>query len=169
MLLPSHKSNPEGSDASRKHFSSYPKRPSRDTANTRAILTRSVVSIPDVLKDSDYAGGATAAAAGYRSILSVPLMREASPIGALTVARSEPGAFPQQQLALLQTFADQAVIRDPERSALQRDRSPQPRSGTRARAADGDRRGAARDLELADRRTAGLRRDRRAGDALYRC
>ncbi len=102
--------SPEGADASRRHFGSYPKRPSRDTANTRAILTCSVVSIPDVLEDSDYAGGATAAAAGYRSILSVPLMREASPIGAITVARPEPGAFPEQQLALLQTFADQAVI-----------------------------------------------------------
>ena len=37
-------------------------------------------------------------------------MREGSPIGAITVARLEPGAFPEQQLALLQTFADQAVI-----------------------------------------------------------
>ncbi len=37
-------------------------------------------------------------------------MREASPIGAITVARPEPGAFPEQQLTLLQTFADQAVI-----------------------------------------------------------
>jgi two-component system, NtrC family, sensor kinase len=102
--------SPEGADAARRHFSSYPRRPSRDTANTRAILTRSVVAIPDVLKDDDYAGNATASAAGYRSILSVPLMRDASPIGAITVARPEPGAFPEQQLTLLQTFADQAVI-----------------------------------------------------------
>ncbi|RZU00633.1 GAF domain-containing protein [Rivibacter subsaxonicus] len=101
---------PEGADALRRHFGSYPRRPSRDTANTRAILTCRVVSIPDVLNDSDYAAGATAIAAGYRSVLSVPLIREASPIGAITVARAEPGAFPEQQVALLQTFADQAVI-----------------------------------------------------------
>src|SRR5262249_47918543 len=43
-------------------------------------------------------------------VLSVPLMRDASPIGAITVARPEAGPFPEKQIALLQTFADQAVI-----------------------------------------------------------
>ena len=97
-------------DALGRHFGTYPKRPSRDTANTRAILTRQVVAIPDVMEDADYAAKATAVAAGYRSIVSVPLMRGLNPIGALTVARPEPGHFPEGKLALLQTFADQAVI-----------------------------------------------------------
>ena len=88
----------------------YPRPPSRDTANTRAVLTRSVVVIPDVLEDREYAIGPIAAAMGYRSVLSVPLMREESPIGAIAVARSNPGPFPDTQIALLQTFADQAVI-----------------------------------------------------------
>ncbi len=42
--------------------------------------------------------------------MAVPLMREESPIGAIMVARPEPGPFPERQFALLQTFADQAVI-----------------------------------------------------------
>ena len=99
-----------GAGALRRHFDTYPRPPSRDTANTRAVLTASVVTIADVLEDPDYAAGATAIAAGYRSVLSVPLMRDGRPIGAVTVARREPGLWPTAQIALLQTFADQAVI-----------------------------------------------------------
>ena len=40
----------------------------------------------------------------------MPLVREGSPIGAIAVGRPEPGPFPDEQIALLQTFADQAVI-----------------------------------------------------------
>ena len=97
-------------DAIDNHFASYPRPPSHDTANTRAILTRRVVAIPDVLEDPDYAAGATAVAAGYRSVLAVPLMRDERAVGAITVARPNPGALPDSQVALLQTFADQAVI-----------------------------------------------------------
>ena len=37
-------------------------------------------------------------------------MRDGSPIGAIAVVRPEPGLFPEKQVTLLQTFADQAVI-----------------------------------------------------------
>ena len=43
-------------------------------------------------------------------MLAVPLIREESPIGAIAVGRAAPGPFPDKQVALLQTFADQAVI-----------------------------------------------------------
>ena len=99
--------NPEAANAWRR---SFPRRPSRDTATARAVLTCSVVAIPDVLDDPDYAIGATAAATGFRSALAVPLMREGKPIGVIGVGRPEPGPFSAKQVALLQTFADQAII-----------------------------------------------------------
>src|SRR5262249_25326689 len=47
---------------------------------------------------------------GFRSMLSVPMLRENNAIGSISVLRSMPGAFTDKDLTLLQTFADQAVI-----------------------------------------------------------
>jgi GAF domain-containing protein len=47
---------------------------------------------------------------GFRSRLSVPLIRDGIAIGSLGVTRAAPGAFTNNQIALLQTFAEQAVI-----------------------------------------------------------
>ncbi|MGE5367570.1 MAG: GAF domain-containing protein [Betaproteobacteria bacterium] len=83
-----------------------------DTASGRAILRRAVVEVPDVEIDDAYGLQAQvlARAATYRSIVAVPLLHEKKPIGAITVARADAGSFPERQIALLQAFADQAVI-----------------------------------------------------------
>jgi len=47
---------------------------------------------------------------GFRAMLFVPLMNQAVPIGFVSVTRKEPGAFDPDDVQLLQTFADQAVI-----------------------------------------------------------
>ena len=99
--------NPEASEAIRKIF---PRPPSRDTAATRAILTHDVVAIPDVLEDPDYSIGSASHFTPFRSVLSVPLIRDRSPIGAIAVGRPDAGPFPDKQVDLLKTFADQAVI-----------------------------------------------------------
>jgi signal transduction histidine kinase len=85
---------------------------SEDTAAGRAILRRAVVEIPDVWADSSYGARSQGLAKTviYRSIAAVPLLQEGNPIGAIAVARANAGSFPKRQIALLQAFADQAVI-----------------------------------------------------------
>ena len=51
-----------------------------------------------------------ARARGYRSILVVPMLHDGVAIGTIGVTRRDPGPFPDAQIDLLKTFADQAVI-----------------------------------------------------------
>jgi signal transduction histidine kinase len=88
----------------------YPMRPGRGAATARAILTRSVAHVPNIREDDEYELRELAGAAAYLSVLSVPLLLEGKPIGAITVTGAQAGAFAQRQVELLQTFAEQAVI-----------------------------------------------------------
>jgi GAF domain-containing protein/CheY-like chemotaxis protein len=87
----------------------FPRPPGRDAVSARAILERAVVHIPDAESDLDLSKE-VARAIGARSYLAVPMLRGGLPIGAIGVSRSEAGPFPPDQIDLLKTFADQAVI-----------------------------------------------------------
>jgi GAF domain-containing protein len=100
-------SDAEGIEAIRRAF---PMPASRGGSAARAILTQAVVRIPDVREDPEYQLRGVAQVAHYRSLLSVPMLREGQPVGAITVAGASLGAFSERQVDLLQTFADQAVI-----------------------------------------------------------
>jgi signal transduction histidine kinase len=89
---------------------SYPMPPSRGGATARAVLSRSIVYIPDIREDHEYRLEALARAADYLSVVAVPMMLEGTPIGIITVTGAQAGAFSTRQIELLQTFADQAVI-----------------------------------------------------------
>ena len=52
----------------------------------------------------------TIRARGWRSSLAMPMIKGADTIGLVNITRREPGSFAADQIALLQTFADQAVI-----------------------------------------------------------
>ncbi|HSF07430.1 MAG TPA: GAF domain-containing protein [Methylomirabilota bacterium] len=89
----------------------YPAAPGSDTATDEAIRRRTVIHVPDSSEDPSHsAGQAIARRLGYRTLISVPMLREGEAIGAITVARRERRMFSDTQIALLQTFADQAVI-----------------------------------------------------------
>ncbi len=98
--------DPEGMAALRRHF---PRPPDRGMAASRAVLTRGLVAIHDTTTDPEYQW-VHAGRWGFRSVVCIPLMRDGTPIGAIAIGRPEPGPFPDRQIALLQTFADQAVI-----------------------------------------------------------
>ncbi len=78
----------------------------------RAFIDKKAVHVHDLQTEQDEFpdGMEMAIAGGYHSIISVPLLREGESIGALTLRRTEVHPFSDKQIALLQTFADQAVI-----------------------------------------------------------
>ena len=87
--------------------SQHPHALDRTSAAGRAALTRKPAHIPDVEKDWEYTYGGPRP---YRSILGVPVIVEDELIGAVITVRQEPQPFTDEQIALVQTFADQAAI-----------------------------------------------------------
>ena len=88
----------------------YPMPPGRGSAAARAILSRTVEQIPDVEADPDFAHAWITRRAKVRSLIAVPMLKDDVPAGAIVVARPQTGLFPERQIDLLKTFADQAVI-----------------------------------------------------------
>src|SRR5262245_28513388 len=85
------------------------KRADRSSTGGRAILDRAIVHVHDVLEDPEYSRE-FALAGGWRAVLGVPLLRDGQSVGAISVGKGEPTPFSEQQIQLLKTFADQAVI-----------------------------------------------------------
>ena len=86
----------------------FPMVPTRGSIACRAILDRQTVH----MRDMATAPGVSAAVRnlGYKSQISLPLLRDGAAIGALSATSGEIGGFTDSQVALLQTFAEQAVI-----------------------------------------------------------
>ncbi len=98
------------SPAAVRYAREHPLRPSRGSMTGRVALEGRVIHIPDVLADPEYRSTEYQRAFGYRTNLGVPLLREGSTIGVFSLTRKEVKPFTEEQIELVTTFADQAVI-----------------------------------------------------------
>ena len=86
-----------------------PIRPGRHTGTARAALERRTIHISDVLADPEYTYGAKDVEA-IRTILGVPMLKGDDLLGVIMIYRLEVKPFTDKQIALVETFADQAAI-----------------------------------------------------------
>ena len=93
--------------------------PNRGTVIGRALLEGKTVHVHDVQADPDYNPNFAVAVGplfnllhggGFRTVLGVPLLSQGVPIGGIALTRSRVQPFTENQIKLIETFADQAVI-----------------------------------------------------------
>ncbi len=83
--------------------------PGRDSFSARVLLEGRVVHVADIRADPDFVRPETVAA-GRRTMLGVPLLREGAVLGVISLSRNRVEPFTERQIELVRTFADQAVI-----------------------------------------------------------
>ena len=76
----------------------------------QALVQRKTIHIPDLQAESENFPDSSHMGTGVRTFLVTPLLREGTGIGVMTIRRTEVKPFTDRQMALLETFADQAVI-----------------------------------------------------------
>jgi GAF domain-containing protein len=92
------------------YVAEHPIRPGRDSTAARAALERRTVHIPDVLADPEYSFG-TKSLDNLRTTLAVPILKGDDLFGVLTIYHlDEVRPFTDKQIALVETFSDQAAI-----------------------------------------------------------
>src|SRR5262249_48076456 len=84
----------------------------RGTVAGRSVLERRAVHVAGLPRGAEEVSGGRgfARGVGRRTTLSVPLLRQGTAVGTIQLRRVEMNPFTDRQVALLQTFADQAVI-----------------------------------------------------------
>lgn len=85
-------------------------RPGRESLVGRVALIAQPIQVDDVLADADYAAVASQHAAGYRTLLGVPIVRDSAVEGVLGLTRNEVHPFSAAERGLAVGFAEQAAI-----------------------------------------------------------
>ena len=98
------------SDDFTKHLMNLPVIPDRGTGTGRSLLEGKVVHIHDVRADPEYTFVEAQKRGDFRTVLSVPMLREGTTIGILALTRRVVRPFTDKQIELVRTFADQAAI-----------------------------------------------------------
>jgi GAF domain-containing protein len=85
---------------------------SRQLVSGRAVIDRQTIHVHDItVAEDEFPDTRTRGIPrGIRTFLATPLLRKGVPIGAIVIRRTEVRPFTEKQIALLKTFADQAVI-----------------------------------------------------------
>ena len=84
----------------------------RGKMSGRAVIDRQTIHVHDIAAEfeTEFPGDNAQVQFGIRTALSTPLLRESIPIGVISIRRTAVRPFTEKQIALLKTFADQAVI-----------------------------------------------------------
>ncbi len=99
--------NPEGAESLRR---AYPAVPDRGSPSRRAILTRDIVHIATFFRIRNTSTATSPRRPTSEACSPCPCFATVKPIGTITVYRDVASPFPDTQVELLKTFADQAVI-----------------------------------------------------------
>ncbi len=99
-------------EAFAEHLRSSRLHPGHETTTRLAALERRTVHVLDLLNDPAFAPNPRELyeQENVRTVISVPMLRENQLVGVMTAWRREAKPFTDKQIALLRTFADQAVI-----------------------------------------------------------
>src|SRR5215471_17968755 len=92
-----------------------PLRPPPDAPLGRVAATKQTAHIADIRTNRSYIERDpyvvdAAELGGFRTVLSVPMLKDNELIGAININRQEVRPFTDKQIALVESFADQAVI-----------------------------------------------------------
>jgi class 3 adenylate cyclase/putative methionine-R-sulfoxide reductase with GAF domain len=82
----------------------------RGTSTGRSFAEGQTVHIPDVFADPEYKYWEAQKLGNFRTLLTVPLVRQGTTIGVIAMWRTEMKPFSDKEINLVRTFADQAAI-----------------------------------------------------------